>query len=98
MAKEKIHGCCVKERVNTIWCNQQLTADPTIRARIERYKTWLLASLPNKDLLIIGFWTDWKYLNDVLNENKRKRAEKKKHKTKIANDNLTKRPTRAGAK
>jgi hypothetical protein len=22
--------------------------------------------LPNKDLVVIGFWTDWGYLNDVL--------------------------------
>ncbi len=62
----KIHGCCVKEREYTVWCKQQLIANRTIRERIEQYKTWLPENLPNKDLLVIGFWTDWKYLNDIL--------------------------------
>lgn len=31
-------------------------------------KEWLTGQLAGKDLLIIGFWTDWHYLNDVLSD------------------------------
>jgi hypothetical protein len=66
MPLHKIHGCCVKEREHTIWSRQQISTDSTIKERIEQYKIWLLSNLPNRDLLVLGFWTDWEYLNEIL--------------------------------
>jgi hypothetical protein len=31
-------------------------------------KTWMAANLREKDLLVVGFWSDWSYLNAVLAE------------------------------
>ena len=61
----KIHGCWVRDRAHMIWTPGQLTAEP-VHSRIENSKNWLRANLLNKNLLIVGFWTDWDYLNEVL--------------------------------
>ena len=63
----KVHGCAVlhKTRLETIWCREQL-ADPLISQRMTRFQTWLSANLLGRDLLIVGFWSDWAYLSDVL--------------------------------
>ena len=61
----KFHGCAHRDRLSTVWAPSQL-ADPTIAARIEASKVWLAASLRQKDLLVIGFWSDWGYLNQVV--------------------------------
>lgn len=61
----KIHGCWVRDRAHMIWAPGQLTAEP-VQGRIENSKNWLNVNLLNKDLLIVGFWTDWDYLNEVL--------------------------------
>lgn len=61
----KIHGCCERDRDLTIWCTSQL-AEEAICQKIDVFKTWIQGNLLNRDLLIIGFWTDWAYLNQVL--------------------------------
>jgi hypothetical protein len=63
----KFHGCAVLDRPFTIWARSQL-ADPRVADRIERTKTWMAANLRQKDLLVVGFWTDWDYLNSLLDE------------------------------
>lgn len=61
----KFHGCLHIDPEKTLWTTQQLT-DPTIKQRIDTCSEWMKLVLPGKDLLVIGFWTDWGYLNDVL--------------------------------
>jgi hypothetical protein len=68
----KIHGC-VRDRDHTLWCRSQLDGPPpvsppnqTLRTRIASASAWLQANLPEKDLIFIGFWSDWTYLNDVF--------------------------------
>lgn len=62
----KAHGCCVRKIRETVWFREQLTADPDIKLAHERTRKWLEARLQNKDLLFVGFWSDWAYLNEVL--------------------------------
>jgi hypothetical protein len=61
----KIHGCRVKDPNHMIWAPGQLHAEP-ISDRIASSETWLKARMLDRDLLIIGYWTDWDYLNAVL--------------------------------
>jgi hypothetical protein len=61
----KFHGCKNRDRRATIWTKSQLASHP-IDERIAKTRTWMAANLREKDLLIIGFWTDWKYLNGIL--------------------------------
>lgn len=62
----KIHGCFHYEEQHTVWCEQQLEQSP-IQERVERFQNWMHLNLPGKDLLIIGYWTDWPHLNKTLN-------------------------------
>jgi SIR2-like domain len=61
----KLHGCADRERWNTVWCVEQLAEAPW-NARIPAFRTWVNARLLQRDLLFVGFWSDWAYLNDVL--------------------------------
>ncbi len=61
----KIHGCWLQERENTVWARGQLT-EPPIQQRIATSATWLQNALLDKDLLIVGYSTDWDYLNQVI--------------------------------
>ena len=61
----KFHGCANRDRQATVWARSQLK-DPTIAARIEKSKTWMAANLRERDLFVIGFWSDWNYLNTIL--------------------------------
>ncbi|MGD0973439.1 MAG: hypothetical protein ABR866_05085 [Candidatus Korobacteraceae bacterium] len=61
----KFHGCMVRGRKETLWTEAQL-AEVKISQRVKACSDWMKLKLPGKDLLIIGFWTDWGYLNDVL--------------------------------
>jgi hypothetical protein len=63
----KFHGCSQRDRSATVWAPSQLD-DPTIAARIARSRVWMAANLRQKDLLVVGFWSDWKYLNAVIGE------------------------------
>jgi hypothetical protein len=61
----KFHGCLERNREETLWTQLQLS-EPKIADRVKRFSNWMELELPAKDLLVIGFWTDWGYLNDVL--------------------------------
>lgn len=61
----KVHGCSHIDRWHTIWTPRQLTTEP-VRTRIERTREWLTLNLRHKDLIVLGFWSDWAYLNSVL--------------------------------
>lgn len=61
----KFHGCENLDRSNTVWAPSQLS-DPVVSARIEKCKIWMAAHLRQKDLLVVGFWSDWGYLNAVI--------------------------------
>ncbi len=60
----KFHGC-IRSREGTLWTKAQLT-DSTIQERIDSCSQWMNIHLPNKHLVVVGFWTDWGYLNEVL--------------------------------
>lgn len=61
----KFHGCAHRDPASTVWAPSQLE-DPLISARIERSKIWMAANLRQKDLLVVGFWSDWEYLNAII--------------------------------
>jgi hypothetical protein len=61
----KFHGCMQRARPNTLWTQAQL-AEPDVKQRIESCSNWMNVHLPGKHLLVVGFWTDWGYLNDVF--------------------------------
>jgi hypothetical protein len=63
----KFHGCMTKGRKKTLWTTGQL-AEVGIAQTIQRCTEWMRLFLPGKDLMIVGFWTDWGYLNRVLAE------------------------------
>jgi hypothetical protein len=60
----KIHGCW-SNPPETVWAPGQVLVDP-IRTRIEECAPWLQNRLLDRDLIIVGYWTDWDYLNEVL--------------------------------
>lgn len=61
----KFHGCSLIDRPSTVWAPSQL-ADPKIADRIAKSKIWMDANLRQKDLLVVGFWSDWVYLNQII--------------------------------
>ncbi len=61
----KIHGCRIRDFPNMVWAPGQMGAQP-VATRIANSATWLNVNLVNRDLLIVGYWTDWDYLNAVL--------------------------------
>lgn len=63
----KFHGCSHRDRPATVWAPSQLN-DPTISARIARSKIWMAANIRQKDVLVVGFWSDWEYLNAVIGD------------------------------
>src|SRR5439155_2376254 len=54
-----------RARETTLWTQGQL-ADPVVQERIQSCSQWMNLHLPGKHLVVVGFWTDWGYLNDVL--------------------------------
>lgn len=63
----KIHGCAVRSRFESLWCKEQLKRGP-LKKRLPALVGWMQHYIPNRDLLIVGFWTDWSYLNKVLEQ------------------------------
>lgn len=63
----KFHGCAGKDRPATVWAPSQLR-DPVIADRITKSTVWMAANLRQKDLLVVGFWSDWEYLNQIVGE------------------------------
>lgn len=64
----KVHGCALRSRSETIWCSEQLEQSPT-RERMQRFAAWLAGQLSGRDLLVIGFWSDWAYLTELFAAN-----------------------------
>jgi hypothetical protein len=62
----KLHGCCHRDRMNTLWAHSQCVANDVLRDRLALSGEWLRGQLGGRDLVILGFWSDWDYLNDVL--------------------------------
>ncbi|EMO7187723.1 hypothetical protein JHE03_11675 [Pluralibacter gergoviae] len=63
----KFHSCAHRECPSTVWAPSQLD-DPSISERIARSKVWMAANIRQKDVLVVGFWSDWEYLNAVIGE------------------------------
>jgi hypothetical protein len=63
----KVHGCCERNRTQTLWCPAQLS-ESYWREVISTSSQWLGGHLLNSDLVFIGFWSDWQYLNRVLSD------------------------------
>lgn len=61
----KFHGCSHRDRGSTVWAPSQLK-DPVISDRIASSRVWMEANLRQKDLLVVGFWSDWNYLNQIV--------------------------------
>ena len=61
----KLHGCRNVDPKNMVWALGQIAAPP-VSERIESSTNWLRARLIDRDLLIVGYSTDWDYLNDIL--------------------------------
>jgi hypothetical protein len=61
----KFHGCLDRGREDTLWTQGQL-GEAAIIARVQSCSQWMELNLPGKDLLLVGFWTDWGYLDGVL--------------------------------
>jgi NAD-dependent SIR2 family protein deacetylase len=61
----KIHGCYRHGKTDTLWCREQLGETPW-NGRTQDASRWLAGALMQKDLVFIGYWTDWSYLNQVL--------------------------------
>ena len=61
----KFHGCLHRGRADTLWTQGQL-GEADVQARVASCSQWMNLHLLGKDLLIVGFWTDWGYLNGVL--------------------------------
>ena len=60
----KIHGCWSRPD-STIWATDQTCNEP-VRSRLNECSQWLEVRLLDRDLLIVGYSTDWNYLNQVL--------------------------------
>jgi hypothetical protein len=61
----KIHGDWVQDRDNTFWTEEQLKAPP-LDTQIPAAAQWARQKLMNRDILVVGFFTDWDYLNTIL--------------------------------
>lgn len=61
----KIHGCRAIDPDNMVWAPGQINAPP-VSEYIASSARWLVPRLLDRDLVIIGYWTDWDYLNEVL--------------------------------
>lgn len=61
----KLHGCARKNRSATLWCEEQLRETP-FSEYIEYGAEVLQTTAQDSDLLFVGFWTDWSYLNTCL--------------------------------
>ena len=61
----KFHGCMTRGRLATLWTQGQL-GEPAVQAKVTSCTQWITQNLPGKHLVVVGFWTDWGYLNDVL--------------------------------
>lgn len=62
----KFHGCMDRGgRENTLWTQGQL-GEADVQAKVTSCSQWMTLNLPNRHIVVVGFWTDWGYLNGVL--------------------------------
>ncbi len=61
----KVHGCWSFNAAETVWAPSQVAAEP-IASRIAGSADWMEVRLLDRDLVIVGYFTDWDYLNSVL--------------------------------
>jgi hypothetical protein len=61
----KLHGCWDQDPDNTLWCEEQLQAAP-LDQRIAQATEWLSMQLLDRDVVVVGFFTHWPHLSDVL--------------------------------
>jgi hypothetical protein len=61
----KFHGCLNRGKSDTIWTKLQL-ADAPVSDRVQSCSNWMALKFPGAHLLVIGFWTDWDYLNQII--------------------------------
>ena len=61
----KLHGCGRRSRLRTVWCREQLV-ETDIAERTARFRDWLAGQVVGRDLLFVGFWTDWAYMTELL--------------------------------
>lgn len=61
----KLHGCRTCDFANMVWAPGQITIAP-VSERIASSTVVLTDRLLARDLLIVGYWTDWDYLNAIL--------------------------------
>ena len=61
----KLHGCFRRDRTQTLWCTRQLATAP-FADRVQEFTEWLPGVIHGRDLVFVGFWSDWSYLNKVI--------------------------------
>jgi hypothetical protein len=61
----KLHGCIQRDLNATLWCGSQLN-HPPFSVTLPEFAIQLPGQLIDKDLLVLGFWSDWSYLNHAL--------------------------------
>lgn len=61
----KLHGCFRRKKSETLWCTSQLDSSP-FDERIREFTEWLPGTLQGRDLVFVGYWSDWAYLNKVI--------------------------------
>ncbi len=61
----KIHGCWSLNAAETVWAPSQVAVEP-LASRIAGSATWMESRLLDRDLIIVGYFTDWDHLNGVL--------------------------------
>ncbi len=63
----KVHGCLRVGHLRhyTVWCRSQVDNEP-LATRMALFRTWLQSNLLDRDILIVGFWSDWAYLSEIL--------------------------------
>lgn len=64
----KFHGCGVRDKPHTVWTASQFVDDADVIARKTSCETWIQTNLQQKDLLFVGFWSDWSYLNKAISD------------------------------
>jgi hypothetical protein len=55
----------LREPDNTLWCKEQIDRDP-LKTRVEEWRNWISVNLRGRDLIFVGFWSDWAYLSQAL--------------------------------
>lgn len=61
----KVHGCWSFNAAETVWAPSQVAVEP-VASRIAGSADWMEVHLLDRDLVIVGYFTDWDYLNGVL--------------------------------